>query len=233
MASQGRPMARLNDENMFGVPRSLGESAYERLLDMLLSGDLVGGTTLQERRLAEILNISRTPVREALGRLESEGLITRHAGRLMTVFKVSAQEFIEVFDVRKLLEVEAAGLAAEEKIDKATVERTREALLALLDNAAPTAAEHWAVDDLVHGAIAEAAQNSLLASTIRDLRRRTHIFNTRRIPQRLRPGTLEHLAMLDAIAAGDKARSQRLMAEHLENAKDAVVAQLVSGRLAS
>jgi DNA-binding GntR family transcriptional regulator len=83
---------------------------------------------------------------------------------------------------------------------------------------------------MVHGAIAEAAQNSLLASTIRDLRRRTHIFNTRRIPQRLRPGTLEHLAMLDAIAVGDKPRAQRLMAEHLENAKQAVVAQLVNGR---
>ena len=227
-------MARVTDmpDTLFGIPRSLGESAYERLLDMLLSGELVGGTTLQERRLAEIMNISRTPVREALGRLEAEGLITRHAGRLMTVFKVSAQEFIEVFDVRKLLEVEAAGLAAEETIDKPTVETIRTTLLALLEKPTPSAAEHWAVDDLVHGAIAEAAQNSLLASTIRDLRRRTHIFNTRRIPQRLRPGTLEHLAMLDAIAVGDKIRAQRLMAEHLENAKQAVVAQLVSGRVA-
>jgi DNA-binding GntR family transcriptional regulator len=89
------------------------------------------------------------------------------------------------------------------------------------------------VDDLVHGAIAEAAQNALLASTIRDLRRRTHIFNTHRIPQRLRPGTLEHLAMIDAIATGDRVRAQRLMAEHLENAKQAVVGQLVSGRVAA
>jgi DNA-binding GntR family transcriptional regulator len=215
---------------LFTVSKNLSDTAYERLLDMLLSGDLVGGTTLQERRLAEILNISRTPVREALGRLEAEGLITRHGGRLMTVFKVSPQEFIEVFDVRKLLEVEAAGLAAEEKIDKTTVEHIRATLWTLLETESPAAAEHWAVDDLVHGAIAEAAQNNLLATMIRDLRRRTHIFNTRRIPQRLRPGTLEHLAMIDAVAVGDKTRAQHLMAEHLENAKQAVVAQLVSGR---
>ncbi|WP_428374302.1 GntR family transcriptional regulator [Lichenicoccus sp.] len=216
--------------SLFTSQKDLGDIAYERLLDMLLSGELEGGTILQERRLAEILNISRTPVREALGRLEAEGLITRHGGRLMTVFKVSPKEFIEVFDVRKLLEVEAAGRAADERIDKALAEHIRATLLGLLDATAPTAAEHWAVDDLVHGAIAEAAQNLLLATMIRDLRRRTHIFNTRRIPRRLRPGTLEHLAMIDAVTIGDRLRAQMLMAEHLENAKQAVVASLISGR---
>jgi len=216
----------------FTTPKSLGEAAYEKLLDMLLSGELAGGTTLQERRLAEVLSISRTPVREALGRLESEGLIVRHGGRLMTVFKVSPQDFIEVFNVRKLLEVEAARLACESRIDKGVVEHIRATLLRLLDVADPSTAEHWAVDDLVHGAIAEAAQNTLLATMIRDLRRRTHIFNTKRIPQRLRPGTLEHLALIDAVAVGDKERAQRLMEEHLENAKQAVVGQLVGGRAA-
>ena len=53
--------------------RSLSELAYERLLDMLLSGELPAGTILQERRLAVALKISRTPIREALGRLEAEG----------------------------------------------------------------------------------------------------------------------------------------------------------------
>ncbi len=216
--------------NLFTVNKNLGELAYEKLLDMLLSGNLEPGTTLQERRLAEILNISRTPVREALGRLEAEGLITRVGGRLTTMFKALPHEFVEVFNVRKLLEVEAAGLAAQEKLDKAVAERIRATLLHLLDVAHPTAAEHWAVDDMVHGAIAEAAQNNLLASMIRDLRRRTHIFNTKRIPQRLRPGTLEHLAMIDAVAVGDKERAQRLMAEHLDNAKRAVLEQLMTGR---
>lgn len=215
---------------LFTASKSLGEAAYDKLLYMLLSGELAGGTTLQERRLADMLAISRTPVREALGRLEAEGLIVRHGGRLMTLFKVSPQEFIEVFNIRKVLEVEAAGLACESKIDKTVVEHIRSTLLRLLDAAAPSSAEHWAVDDLVHGAIASAAQNSLLASMIRDLRRRTHIFNTKRIPHRLRPGTLEHLALIDAVAVGDKDRAQRLMAEHLENAKQAVVDQLVGGR---
>ena len=216
--------------NLWTSQKNLGDSAYETLLDMLLSGELAGGTTLQERRMAEALNISRTPVREALGRLEAEGLITRHGGRLMTVFKVSPQEFIEVFEVRKLLEVEAAGRAAEERIDRVLAENIRVTLLRLLEAQAPTAAEHWAADDMVHGAIAEAGQNHLLATMIRDLRRRTHIFNTRRIPERLRPGTLEHLAMIDAVAIGDKMRAQTLMADHLENAQQAVVARLISGR---
>src|SRR5688572_27585695 len=86
-----------------GTDRSLSEVAYERLLDMLLSGQLVAGSVLQERRLAEALNISRTPIREALSHLEAEGLVTREVGRLMTVRRISVQSYIEILQVRKLL----------------------------------------------------------------------------------------------------------------------------------
>lgn len=207
--------------------RNLRDLAYERILDMLLTGELVAGTLLQERRLAEVLKISRTPVREALGQLESEGLVTRPHGRLMMVCKISIQSYIEILNVRKLLEVDAAGLAAG-KISKATAETMRSAIWALMEQTNPTPAQHWAVDDLVHSTIAEASENKLLATLIRDLRRRTHIFNTRRIPSRLRPGALEHLALIDAVAAGDVGKSRSLMAEHLENVKAAIVQELVS-----
>ena len=213
--------------------KNLSEFAYQQLLDMLLAGKLVPGANLQERRLAGALNISRTPIREALGRLEAEGLVTRQAGRLMTVCHISVQTYIEILNVRKLLEVEAAGLAADKKIDKTLAENIRAAIWRLMDTEEPTPAEHWGVDDMVHGAISAAADNTLLATMIRDLRRRTHIFNTRRIPNRLRPGALEHLALVDAVAAGDKAKARQLMAEHIGNVKAAIVNQLVSGRTAA
>jgi DNA-binding GntR family transcriptional regulator len=207
--------------------RNLRELAYDRLLDMLLAGELVAGALLQERRLAEALNISRTPVREALGQLEAEGLVTRQLGRLMTVCQISIQDYIEILNVRKLLEVDAAGLAAG-KVNKADAERMRAAVWAIMDEPNPTPAQHWQVDDLVHSTIADAADNKLLAAMIRDLRRRTHIFNTRRIPTRRRPGALEHLALIDAIAAGESAKARALMSEHIENVKAAIVQQLVS-----
>jgi DNA-binding GntR family transcriptional regulator len=209
--------------------RSLSERAYERLLDMLLSGELPAGTILQERRLAVALKISRTPIREALGRLEAEGLVSRQLGRLMTV-QISVQAYIEILNVRKLLEVEAAGLAASRKIDKTSAENVRAAIWALMETPSPTPAQHWAVDDMVHGVICRAGDNALLASMLRDLRRRTHVFNTRRIPSRLRPGCLEHLAIIDAVAAGDAAKARALMAEHIDNVKEAIVEQLASGR---
>jgi len=207
--------------------RNLREIAYDRMLEMLISGQLAAGTLLQERRLAEVLNMSRTPVREVLGMLEAEGLVTRQHGRLMTVCQISVQSYIEILNVRQLLEVEAAGIAAG-KIGKATAEKIRSANWALMEEAAPTPAQHWAVDDLVHGTIADAADNKLLATLIRDLRRRTHIFNTRRIPSRLRPGCLEHLALIDAIAAGDAEKSRALMGEHIENVKGAIVREFVT-----
>ena len=92
--------------------KSLRDQAYERLLDMMLAGELGAGDILQERRLAEALAISRTPVREALSRLESDGLVTRLRGRLLTVRQFTAAEFMDALNVRKLLELEAASLAA-------------------------------------------------------------------------------------------------------------------------
>jgi DNA-binding GntR family transcriptional regulator len=207
--------------------RSLSEVAYEQLLDMLLSGDLIAGSVLQERRLAEALNISRTPVREALTQLEAEGLVTRGAGRLMTVRRISVQAYIEILQVRKLLEGEAAAAAAG-RIPKAKADAIRKAIRALLAKGNPTPNEHWAVDDLLHSTIAEAAENKLMADIIRDLRRRTHIFNTKRIPGRLKPGAQEHLAILEAVVAGDATKARTLMMNHIDNARMAILNQLVS-----
>ncbi len=210
-----------------GAGRSLSETAYEKVLDMLLSGQLVAGSVLQERRLAEALNISRTPLREALSHLEAEGLVTRDVGRLMTVRRISVQGYIEILQVRKLLEAEAAGLAAG-RIDKNTAERIRSEIWKLMEIEEPTPTQHWAVDDLIHSTIANASENVLLAEMIRDLRRRTHIFNTRRIPSRLKPGSLEHLALIDAVVIGDAAKARELMADHINNVRLAIVDQLMN-----
>ncbi len=220
-------VGHINVAELSAAERSLREIAYERLLDMLLSGQLLSGSPLQERRLADALKISRTPVREALRQLETEGLIIRQMGRLMTVPQISPQDYMEILNVRKLLETEVAGLAAG-KISKGTAESLRQAVWQLMEEEDPSPSRHWEVDDLVHFTIAEAAGNKLLTTMIRDLRRRTHVFNTRRIPSRRRPGALEHLALIDAIAAGDAEKARRLMSEHLENVKSSIIEQVVS-----
>src|ERR1700744_2259667 len=88
MAQTVRYLRPVEDDNTAVLSsdqvKSLSDQAYERLLDMMLAGELAAGDVLQERRLAEALAISRTPVREALSRLESDGLGTRLRGRLLT-----------------------------------------------------------------------------------------------------------------------------------------------------
>src|SRR5215218_4696849 len=110
-------------------PKSLSERAYCRLRDMILMGQLAPNTSLQERRLAEALNISRTPIREALSRLESEGLVVR---------QWTVQEYIEILNVRRLLEMEAAGLAAAGRVTREEATRVRTAIHELMDASAPT-----------------------------------------------------------------------------------------------
>ena len=201
---------------------SLSDFAYGQILDLLLAGQLPAGTVLQERRLAELLSISRTPVREALARLENESLVSRRHGRMLVVTDVSVESYVNLLDMRRILEMETAARATG-RLDAETAARVRNAIDALTQHETITPAQHWAVDDLVHSTIAQAAGNPLVADCIRDLRRRTHIFNTSRIPQRLFVGASEHLGLIDAVMGSDPQASSRLMAQHLDNVRDAII----------
>lgn len=207
------------------APKSLCDQAYERLLDMMLSGELPGGTILQERRLAQVLNISRTPTREALGRLEAEGLVTRQFGRVLTVRQLTVHEFIEILNVRRLLEMEAAGLAAGH-VSETDARQVKDVIQALIVAQEPTVADQWAVDDRVHGLVAQASGNAILATMIRDLRRRTHMFDLRRIPSRFPHSCQEHLSLVDAVARGDAAAARAVVGAHIENVKLSIIDKL-------
>lgn len=208
---------------------SLSEHAYARILELILSGRLAPGTVLQERRLAEMLSMSRTPLREALSRLEAEQLITRTHGRAPVVSHVGIENFVFILDMRHILEVEAAGRATG-RLAPEIAERVIKAIDDLVHIEHPTSAQHWAVDDLVHSTIADAAGNPLVAATIRDLRRRTHLFNTSRIPQRLNPGASEHRSMIDAVMGDDPELSRRIMGRHLDNVRDAIIEYLLGSK---
>ena len=202
--------------------------AYERLLELILSGQLAGGTVLNERALALKLGISRTPVREAISRLAAEGLITSHGNRSPALAQIPAREFVDILKTRKLLEVEAAGLAAQNGLSVVIIQRIRDATDRLLKQSNPPMSEEWAVDNLVHEAISGAAQNRLLAETILNLRRRVRLFSNERIAARLKSGSVEHLAIIDAVASGNVGVARERMAEHIDNVKTSVVERLLS-----
>jgi len=208
---------------------SLSEYAYNRIVEMMLGGILAAGDVLQERKLGETLAVSRTPVREALTRLEAESLVMRRHGRVLVVSDTGIETYINLLDMRRTLEIEAAGRAT----GRITPEQTASIVAAideLLQTPEITPTHHWAVDEMVHGSIAEAAGNPMVTSTIRDLRRRTHIFNTARIPHRLLPGASEHLELLHAVSGDDPQRSRRVMGQHLDNVKNAIIEYILGAR---
>lgn len=208
---------------------NLTEQVYEQLIELLIAGELRPGDVITERRMAERLNASRTPIREALGRLESEGLVYKQPSRGVTVSPFSTEAFVDILNVRQLLEPEAAFLAAG-RMAPDRVAAIRDALRELASSAKPTLSEIWAVDDMLHGEIADAAGNGLLAALIRDLRRRTHVFNAYRNPVTPRFSVDENMKLLEAVAGSDRDAARAEMANHIEMVKTAIIERL-SGNL--
>lgn len=208
---------------------NLTNQVYEQLIEILIRGELKPGDVIVERRMAERLNASRTPVREALGRLEAEGLVYKQPSRGVTVSPFSTEAFVELLNVRQVLEAEAARLAAG-RLRPDRIASIRAALEEIRDKENPSLSEIWAADDLLHGEIAEASGNQLLADMIRDLRRRTHVFNAYRNPSRATYGFEENSALLSAVEDGDAEKARAAMSKHIETVKIAIIDRL-SGAL--
>ncbi|MCX8997435.1 GntR family transcriptional regulator [Rhizobiaceae bacterium BDR2-2] len=198
---------------------SLVQLAYSTVLAKILDGSLAGNQLISEGKLASDLGLSRTPMREAIGRLEGEGLVVRN-GRSLAVQTLTLSDYLEIHHMRRLLETEAVALAVEHLAPEA-LQDLRQAVLGMEETVSPV--DHWTLDDRIHNMIAEASGSRLLARTIADLRRRTRLFDRSRIPSRFHPGRQEHLRMIDTLLAKDKAGAVEAMRIHLDGAKNAIL----------
>jgi DNA-binding GntR family transcriptional regulator len=202
--------------------------ALGKLRQMILSGELPGGTVVPERRVAERLGQSRTSVRAAMGVLEGEGYLHRD-GRITIVTTIRVEEIIEIMMVRRVLEVEAARLAAGH-LSGSQIQEIRSAILSMRDRKSTKPEHHWQVDDLVHLSIAEATGNHLLLQLIAELREKTRMFGLARIPARFELGKSEHLDPIAAIEAGNAKAATDAMARHLDNARSEIIRTISEGR---
>jgi DNA-binding GntR family transcriptional regulator len=211
--------------------RRLAAQAYEQLLDLIMSGALKPGTMIHERRLAEHLNMSRTPLRDALLLLERDGLVSRHGRSGLQIRHLDLAAFMDNLAIRRLLESEAARIAAgrvaPELLDD--IRARLAAMLACAAAAAPDRAEVRAIDEDLHAAITRAAGNAQMEEIIRTLRRQTLIFDLRSVPERLEDTCREHLAVVDALAAGSGEAAADAMRTHLDGVRQSIVARLAGG----
>lgn len=205
------------------ITQTLGQSAHERLREMILGGELSAGTRLQEKTFADRLGVSRTPVREAIALLISEGLVTRSSGGVPTVNSISITDFMEILHVRRLLECESARQAASVNSPAEPLVALRKRVDAFLAGPRPTAVEHMRLDDDLHILIARIAGSRLLTDLIQNLRLKTRMFDQGSIPARFEPGCHEHIEIIDAILARDPDRAEGAMRVHISNAREAII----------
>ncbi|WBX86913.1 GntR family transcriptional regulator [Achromobacter mucicolens] len=202
--------------------RDLVDEAYSTMLDMIQLGQLPINQPLQERNLASALGVSRTPLREAMSRLIGAGFAVRTARGQLIVPEPSLRQYLEIFQMRVLLEGDAAAAAA--------TRMAPEQALALLEQVSEirrrnetTHEENHRVDNLLHDSIAQASGNRLMAQTIHDLRIKARCFDQNGAPERLIPGCDEHMAVLQAILNRDPDAARAAMQAHLCNVRVGLV----------
>jgi DNA-binding GntR family transcriptional regulator len=196
----------------------LADSAYRAVLHKILSHELPGGSVIQERKLAEAMGVSRTPMRDALGRLEGEGLLVRLTERLLAVRVITLEDYLHSLDVRAMIEPQAAALA----VRHITAEElaSLEAKLAALERTKrPSPEMHWAFDDGLHETIAARSGNPFLVRTIREMRRYTKIFERQTVPEQRKPGVEDHRRILAALSTGKPDKARDAMTEHIRNVR--------------
>jgi DNA-binding GntR family transcriptional regulator len=200
------------------VDGNVTERTYERLLELVLSKALPPGDVLEERKLAATLSVSRTPLRSAVNRLLGEGILARLSNGAVVVRETGAADFLELLHIRRLLESEAAALAAG-RVPDAALQELRRRIQKIIKEARTRKEEHWILDDDLHDLIAEYAGNKALAQTVSSIRRRARLCNIERVPGRLVPACEEHLAIIDALASGNAERARGAMLTHLANVR--------------
>lgn len=210
--------------------QSLYEQTYDALRASILSGDLEPSARLVETRLAKELQVSRTPIREALRQLQRESLVVSDTGGGLRVASVSAKDASQLYDCRIALE----QLAAQEACDRAD----RKSLAAI--EACVVRAETLRdsgryeamleVDYRFHRAIAESSENRWLLALLDrvfDQMMLLRVQTTRRNPRVLEIRQ-EHRAIFEAIARHDAEEAARTICEHLQASKERTVRELQS-----
>lgn len=200
------------------APKLLRDVAYERLRDAITYGDLLPATPLSEVQLAKEMEISRTPIREALQQLAREGLVQIIPGRAVSVAAPSMKEVMDVVHMRYILEPELARLAA-----KSVTEEMKRILAETVDQMLVAVAQEnrtaWSkLDTLFHETLSEACPNKLLSKQTMQMRNRVHYMIND--PQtdfgRVAACTQEHKVIADEIIAGNPEKAEKAMREHIE-----------------
>lgn len=211
-------MAAQKDNIVRKPSRSSGRDAYELLLEGIENGALPAGTRLRETELAQRFALSRTPIREALKRLEQQGLITHEPHQGMAVTSLDYNQIAELYALREVLEGTAARLAAQHAsaIEISVLEEMVAADRARNEDAAMLARTNRAF----HQQLRDAGRNHYLGQALENLRLSLALLpgTTLGAPGRGAASVEDHAAIVARIAARDPEGAEEAARLHIRNA---------------
>ncbi|HWR30998.1 MAG TPA: GntR family transcriptional regulator [Negativicutes bacterium] len=215
--------------------KPLREVVYETLREAIRNGALTPGERLMEIQLAEELGVSRTPVREAIRKLELERFVVMLPRRGTYVSNLSLKDINEVFEIRAALDGLAAGLAAE-RITEDELEQMERLLVEIADHIEQHNNQKIVeVDEAFHDILYRASRNERLVGIIYNLREQFARFRSVSInyPGRLHNTLEEHRQLVEAIAQRNPEAAQQKAREHIENAEQTLLLEMEQLRQSS
>ena len=206
------------------IPENLTQQAFKYIRDEIVRGKLDGKQHLTENYFAERFGISKSPVREALNRLESEGLITIVPRRGAFVVDLSIQDIEEIFDLREALETLVVKNAA---LDEKVLARMRAAVEAAKHYRAQNdKANYIRVDAAFHMTLVEACTNSRLKKILENMLNQMLIVRCRTFELTSHTSVNQHLLILKALEKGKRDGAASLMAEHIRTVRARLINHL-------
>ncbi|MBP0484544.1 GntR family transcriptional regulator [Sagittula salina] len=196
-----------------------GQSAYERLCEDIRSGVLRPGARLLETEIAERLQVSRTPVREAIRRLEAEGLVDHQPRTGAVVRKLDYPEIMELYEMRTVLEGTAARLAARAASDMELEELRR--INTEMEESTGDPHALVRLNRQFHARLMDAARNRFLLKAASAVEKTLLIIgrSNMELPDRAREAVMEHASVVAGLTARDGIGAETAMRAHLENAQ--------------
>lgn len=196
-----------------GLP--LGEAVFRALREALRSGVYKPGDRLREEEVASRLQVSRTPVREAFGRLVSKGLVVPGQGRGLIVRRLDTAEVVELYAMREILEAAAARLAAKHASEP-EIEALRD-LEEQFERAGNDAQEMARLNRLFHESIFAASRNRYLDSALQELQDAIALLGRTTFSVDGRPGSAarEHRELIEAMATHDADKAETIARGHI------------------
>ena len=207
--------------------RPLREIVYEELKRQIMIGEIPPGTRMMEVELAEDMGVSRTPIREAIRKLEKEGLVSIEPRRGAYASDISIKDMVDVLEVREFLEGMAAGLAAK-KINDEEIETLKKAT-ATYKKAVENGHTEEIIkeDELFHKLIVDCSGNKTLIQMINQVQELALRFRYIYYEDfsRYRNMPYEHQEILDAILSGDTEAARSIADAHVLRLKEFVIDQ--------